>query len=144
MIRVVIADDHTMMREGLKRIVEVAADIEVVGEAVNGFAALDHARKGGFDLLVLDLSMPGLSGRELVQRIRHEAPTLPLLLMTMYEDEGDVRQAVLAGANGLLAKEHAGEQFVAAIKQIVSGHAYPTTDVAGSFQSDVKQAREPR
>jgi len=133
MIRIVIADDHAMMREGLKRIIEAATDIEVVGEAVNGFAALEHAKQGGFDLLVLDLSMPGLSGGELVRRVRHEAPALPLLLLTMYEDDADVHNALEAGANGLLAKEDAGEHFVIAIKEIASGRAYP----ANGFPGDV-------
>lgn len=69
MIRIVIADDHTIMREGLKRILEGADDIEVVGEAVDGFEVLAQVRKGGFDLLMLDLSMPGRSGVELIRQI---------------------------------------------------------------------------
>jgi DNA-binding NarL/FixJ family response regulator len=144
MIRIVIAEDHTMMREGLKRIVEVANDIKVIGEAVNGFAALDFARKGGFDLLALDLTMPGLSGQQLVHRIRHEAPTLPLLLLTMYEEEADVRSAVQAGANGLLTKEHVGEYFLAGIRQIIAGHTYFRPEAMGNFQIDFMQAHGPR
>jgi DNA-binding NarL/FixJ family response regulator len=124
MIRIVIADDHTMMREGLKRLVESDMDIELVGEAVNGAAALDHARRGGFDLLVLDLSMPGLSGADLVGRIRREAPALPVLVLTMYEEEHCVREALQCGANGFLAKENACEDLLVAIREIASGQRY--------------------
>jgi DNA-binding NarL/FixJ family response regulator len=124
MIRIVIADDHAMMRESLKRIVEGSDRIRVVGEAVNGFGALEFVRQGGFDVLVLDLSMPGLSGCQLVLTIRNEAPNLPLLLLTMYEDEADVYPAVNAGVNGLLAKEEAGEHLVVAIEEIAAGRTY--------------------
>lgn len=124
MIRIVIADDHAMMRESLKRIIEVSNRIKVVGEAVNGFGALEFIKRGGFDLLVLDLSMPGLSGYQLVRTIRDEAPNLPLLLLTMYEDDADVYLAVNAGANGLLAKEEAGEHLIVAIEQIAAGRTF--------------------
>jgi DNA-binding NarL/FixJ family response regulator len=124
MIRIVIADDHAMMRESLKRIVEGSDRIRVVGEAVNGFGALEFVRQGGFDVLVLDLSMPGLSGCQLVLTIRNEAPNLPLLLLTMYEDEADVYPAVNAGVNGLLAKEEAGEHLIVAIEEIAAGRTY--------------------
>ncbi|MEO8408474.1 MAG: response regulator transcription factor, partial [Oxalobacteraceae bacterium] len=87
MIRLVIADDHTIMREGLKRILSGAENIEVVGEAVNGFEVLAKIREGGFDLLLLDLSMPGRSGVELIRQIKSEAPKLPILVLTMHEEE---------------------------------------------------------
>ena len=124
MIRIVIADDHAMMRESLKRIVEGSDEICVVGEAVNGFGALELVRQGGFDVLVLDLSMPGLSGCQLVLTIRNEAPNLPLLLLTMYEDMADVYLAVNAGVNGLLAKEEAGEHLIVAIEEVAAGRTY--------------------
>jgi len=121
MIRVVIADDHKMMREGLKHIVENAADIVLAGEAVNGVSTLDHVRKGGFDLLVLDLSMPGLSGIDLIHRIRRLAPSLPLLVLTLYEEEAYVHKAVQCGANGIVAKENASEELLAAIRKVAAG-----------------------
>lgn len=124
MTRVVIADDHAMMRSGLRHIIEMESGIEVIGEAVNGLAALEYARQGGFDVLVLDMSMPGLSGGQLVRNIRHAAPALPLLLLTMYEDEADILHAVQAGANGLLAKEEAGEYFITAIEEVAAGRSY--------------------
>jgi len=124
MIRIVIADDHKMMREGLKHIVEHASDIDLAGEAINGVEALDHACKGGFDLLVLDLSMPGLSGAELIHRIKRMAPSLPLLVLTMYEEELYVNKAIQCGADGVLAKENASEDFLDAIRKVAAGETY--------------------
>ena len=80
MINIVIADDHTIMREGLKRILEGAEDISVTGEATNGFETLDWVRKGGFDLLLMDLSMPGRNGIDLIRQVKSEAPKLPVLI----------------------------------------------------------------
>jgi DNA-binding NarL/FixJ family response regulator len=109
MIRIVIADDHTIMREGLKRILDGADDIEVVGEAVDGFEVLAQVRKGGFDLLMLDLSMPGRSGVELIRQIKDEVPKLPILILTMHEEEQYAVRAIRAGARGYLTKESAGD-----------------------------------
>jgi len=102
MIRIVIADDHTIMREGLKRILDGALDIEIVGEAINGFEVLGHVRQGGFDLLLLDLSMPGRSGVDLIRQIKLEAPKLPILILTMHEEEQYGVRVIRAGANGYL------------------------------------------
>ena len=116
MIRIVIADDHTLMREGLKRILESTDDIEVVGEATDGFGVLAHVRKGGFDLLLLDLSMPGRSGIDLIRQIRTESPKLPVLVLTMYEEEQYAIRSIRAGAQGYLSMESAGPQLVHAIR----------------------------
>ena len=121
MIRIVIADDHTLMREGLKRILESTDDIEVVGEATDGFGVLAHVRKGGFDLLLLDLSMPGRSGIDLIRQIRTESPKLPVLVLTMYEEEQYAIRSIRAGAQGYLTKESAGTQLVHAIRKVASG-----------------------
>ena len=102
MIRIVIADDHTIMREGLKRILDGAPDIDIVGEAVDGFEVLRHVRQGGFDLLLLDLSMPGRSGVDLIRQIRSEAPKLNVLILTMHEEEQYAVRAIRAGAQGYL------------------------------------------
>jgi DNA-binding NarL/FixJ family response regulator len=118
MIRIVIADDHTIMREGLKRILDGADDIEVVGEAVDGFEVLAQVRKGGFDLLMLDLSMPGRSGVELIRQIKDEVPKLPILILTMHEEEQYAVRAIRAGARGYLTKESAGTQLVEVAEQL--------------------------
>jgi DNA-binding NarL/FixJ family response regulator len=136
MIRIVIADDHTIMREGLKRILEGADDIEVVGEATDGFEALAQVRKGGFDLLMLDLSMPGRNGVELIRQIKDETPKLPILILTMHDEEQYAVRAIRAGARGYLTKESAGTQLVSAIRKVASGRPYISLEVAEQLAMD--------
>ena len=128
--RIVIADDHTIMREGLKRILQEVEDIEVVGEAVDGFEVLATVRKAGFDLLLMDLSMPGRSGVDLIRQIKDEAPKLPILVLTMHEEEQYAVRAIRAGANGYLTKESAGTQLVTALRKVASGRPYISMEVA--------------
>jgi DNA-binding NarL/FixJ family response regulator len=142
MIRIVIADDHTIMREGLKRILDGADDIEVVGEAVDGFEALAHVRKGGFDLLMLDLSMPGRSGVELIRQIKDEVPKLPILVLTMHEEEQYAVRAIRAGARGYLTKESAGTQLVSAIRKVAGGRPYISLEVAEQLAMDAMPSSE--
>lgn len=130
MIKIVIADDHTLMREGLKRIFEGNDEITVAGEAIDGFSVINLVRKGGFDLLLLDLSMPGRSGIDLIRQIRTEAPKLPILVLTMYEEEQYDVRSIRAGAQGYLTKESAGDQLVNAIKKVASGRPYISMEVA--------------
>ena len=143
MIRIVIADDHTLMREGLKRILESTDDIEVVGEATDGFEVLAHVRKGGFDLLLLDLSMPGRSGIDLIRQIRTESPKLPVLVLTMYEEEQYAIRSIRAGAQGYLTKESAGTQLVHAIRKVASGKPYISIEVAEQLALDIMTPEKP-
>ena len=142
MIRVVLADDHTIMREGLKRILDGADDIEVVGEATDGFEALSQVRKGGFDLLLLDLSMPGRSGVELIRQIKDEAPKLPILVLTMHDEEQYAVRTFRAGARGYLTKESAGTQLLCAIRKLASGRPYISNAVAEQLAMDAMPASE--
>lgn len=143
MIRIVIADDHTLMREGLKRILESTDDIEVVGEATDGFGVLAHVRKGDFDLLLLDLSMPGRSGIDLIRQIRTESPKLPVLVLTMYEEEQYAIRSIRAGAQGYLSKESAGTQLVHAIRKVASGKPYISIEVAEQLALDIMTPEKP-
>ena len=143
MIRIAIADDHTLMREGLKRILESTDDIEVVGEATDGFGVLAHVRKGGFDLLLLDLSMPGRSGIDLIRQIRTESPKLPVLVLTMYEEEQYAIRSIRAGAQGYLTKESAGTQLVHAIRKVASGKPYISIEVAEQLALDIMTPEKP-
>src|SRR6476469_4412598 len=142
MIRIVLADDHTIMREGLKRILDGADDIEVVGEAVDGFEVLAQVRKGGFDLLMLDLSMPGRSGVELIRQIKDEMPKLPILILTMHDEEQYAVRAIRAGARGYLTKESAGTQLVSAIRKVASGRPYISLEVAEQLAMDAMPTNE--
>ena len=130
MIRILIADDHTIMREGLKRILEGIEDIEVVGEAVDGHDTLAKARLGNFDVLLMDLSMPGRSGVDLIRQINLEMPKLPILILTMHEEEQYAVRAIRAGARGYLTKESAGTQLVTALRKVASGRPYISIEVA--------------
>ena len=141
MIRIVIADDHTIMREGLKRILMEAEGIEVVGEAVDGFEVLAMVRKAGFDLLLMDLSMPGRSGVDLIRQIKDEAPKLPVLVLTMHEEEQYAVRAIRAGASGYLTKESAGTQLVTAIRKVASGRPFISLEVAEQLAIDAMPAR---
>ena len=136
MIRIVIADDHTLMREGLKRIFEGAADIAVVGEAIDGFETLIQARRGDFDLLLLDMSMPGKNGVELIRQVKETVPKLPILVLTMHEEEQYAVRAIRAGARGYLTKESAGTQLLSAIRKVASGRPYISTAVAEQLAID--------
>ncbi|RJX30259.1 MAG: DNA-binding response regulator [Oxalobacter sp.] len=128
--RIVIADDHTIMREGLKRILDGVDDIIVIGEATNGYETIDWVRKGGFDILLMDLSMPGRNGIELIRQVKSEAPKLPLLILTMHDEEQYAVRSIRAGAQGYLTKESAGTQLVNAIRRVATGRPYISTQVA--------------
>ncbi len=130
MIRIVIADDHAIVREGLKRIVASAKDMTVAGEAANGAQVMQCTRELEFDVLVLDLSMPGRSGMELIRYVRSEKPKLHILVLSMHQELQYAIRAIKSGANGYLTKESAPSQLVEALRKVASGGAYITADVA--------------
>ncbi|MBC3880202.1 response regulator transcription factor [Undibacterium sp. LX40W] len=130
MIRILIADDHTIMREGLKRILDGIEDIQVIGEAIDGHDTITKVRSESFDVLLLDLSMPGRSGVDLIHQIKDEFPKLPILILTMHEEEQYAVRAIRAGANGYLTKESAGTQLVTALRKVASGRPYISMEVA--------------
>jgi DNA-binding NarL/FixJ family response regulator len=129
-IRIVMADDHAIVREGLKRIVSESPDMQVVGEAADGAQVLQCVRELEFDLLVLDLSMPGRSGMELIRQIRGEKPRLRMLVLSMHQEQQYAVRAIKSGANGYLNKESAPDQLALAIRKIAAGGAYITPEVA--------------
>lgn len=130
MIRIVIADDHAIVREGLKQVLSAAQDLTVVGEAQDGFEVLARVRQLDFDLLLLDLSMPGKSGIELIRQVRAERPKLRVLVLSMHGEEQYAVRAIKAGAAGYLTKESAPSQLVSAIRRVASGGAFVSPMVA--------------
>jgi DNA-binding NarL/FixJ family response regulator len=130
MIRIVVADDHTIVREGLKQLLSSAGDLAVGGEAQNGHEALERVRTLDFDVLLLDMSMPGKSGIELIKQVRAEKPKLRVLVLSMHEEEQYAVRAIKAGASGYLTKESATAQLVSAIRKVASGGAFITDSVA--------------
>jgi len=130
MIRIVVADDHTIVREGLKGILSAAGDLEVVGEAQDGHEVVKRVREIDFDLLLLDMSMPGKSGIELIKQVKSEKPKLRILVLSMHEEHQYAVRAIRAGASGYLTKESASRQLVEAIRKVASGGAFISSAVA--------------
>jgi len=130
MIRLVIADDHAIVREGLKRIVADAPEVQIVAEAADGHEVLRIVREQEFDVLVQDLSMPGRSGMELIRLVKAERPKLRILVLSMHEETQYAVRAIKSGASGYLTKESAPGQLVQAIRKIAAGGAFISAEVA--------------
>ena len=130
MIRVLIADDHTIVREGLRQLLEAAGDFEVVGDAADAVEAIQLARKVDFDVAVLDISMPGRSGIELIKQIRTERPRARIMMLSMHEQHEYAVRAIRAGASGYLTKDSAARELASALRKIAAGGAYVSAEVA--------------
>jgi len=126
MIRVLLADDHKIVREGLRRIIEESGEMEVVAEAEDGNGAIRSALEKNPDVAVIDISMPGVDGLEVTSIIKRHLPNLPVLILTMHDEEQYVVKAVEIGAMGYVTKQSAPEQLVDAIKKLNSGGRYLT------------------
>ncbi len=133
MIRVLLADDHIIVRGGLRRILEESGDMEVVAEAAEGREALQQIHQTKPDVAVVDISMPGLDGLEVISQVRHYYPKLPILILTMHEEEQYVVRAIAAGANGYITKRSAPEQLVKAIRKVNAGGRYLSDTAAESL-----------
>jgi len=130
MIRILLADDHSIVREGLRRIIDETADMEVVAEASNGREAISLVKATSLDVAVIDISMPDIDGLEVINQLQAFIPQLPLLVLTMHEESQYVVKAIEAGAMGYLTKQSAPEQLEKAIHKVVSGHRYLTEEGA--------------
>jgi DNA-binding NarL/FixJ family response regulator len=129
-IRLVIADDHAIVREGLKRIVGDVADMQIAGEAADGTEVMQRVRELDFDVLVMDLSMPGRSGMELIKLVKAEKPKLRILVLSMHQETQYAVRSIKSGASGYLTKESAPAQLEQAIRKIAGGGAYISAEVA--------------
>jgi DNA-binding NarL/FixJ family response regulator len=130
MIRILIADDHAILRAGLKHLLSEYPDIVVAGEAGNGQEALAKVREGEWDVMVLDMTMPGKSGIELIKQLKQLAPKLPILILSMHKEDLYAVRALKAGAAGYLCKDNAEEQLVPALRKVAGGGLYITATVA--------------
>lgn len=130
MIRLLIADDHAIMRSGLKQIFTLASDFSVAGEASTADDLLPLLQQHTFDLLLLDLNMPGISGVDLIQRVRKHRPDLPILVLTMHNEPQVVARALKAGANGYITKDCEPELLLAAIRKVAAGGQFIAPDLA--------------
>jgi DNA-binding NarL/FixJ family response regulator len=128
MIKVLLADDHSIVRAGLRRIVEESGDMEVVAEAADGREAIQLVRKAAPDVAVIDISMPGVDGLEVLSQLQSYDPELPVLILTMHEEGQYVVRAIEAGARGYITKQSAPEQLVKAIRKVHVGGRYLTDE----------------
>ena len=128
MIRVLLADDHSIVRAGLRRLIEESDDMEVVAEADDGRQAIRLVDRQTPDVAVIDISMPGLDGLEVIQQLQILHPDLPILVLTMHEEAQFVVRAMEAGAMGYITKQSAPEQLANAIKKVFSGSRYLTEE----------------
>jgi DNA-binding NarL/FixJ family response regulator len=121
MIRILIADDHAIVRGGLKQIIATTTDIVVAGEAAQGAEAIEKLRTCQVDLLLLDMTMPGISGVDLIRRVRTEQPVLPILVLSIHNEAQVVARAVRAGATGYVTKDSDPDIILAAIRKLSGG-----------------------
>lgn len=144
-IRILIADDHTLVREGLKQILAASPDLVVGGEAGDGFEALTKIRAEAWDVLLLDMSMPGRSGVDLIRQIKGEKPQLPILVLSMYKEDEYAIRTIRAGAAGYLCKDSASVQLISAIRKVAAGGHFISPEVAGelAYGLIVKQDKAP-
>jgi len=133
MIRVLLADDHAIVRDGLRGILAAQADVEVAGEAADGDQALALVRANDYDVAVLDMSMPGLSGIDLVKRLKLEKPKLRLLVLSMHGEQQYAARALKAGASGYLTKDSASAQLIGVLRKIAAGGVHVSEAAAAGL-----------
>lgn len=141
MIRIMIADDHAIVRGGIKQVLALASDIELGGEATNGAEVLHQVRDGEFDLLLLDMNMPGISGVDLIGRVKLCRATLPILVFTMHNDAQLAMRALKAGASGFISKDSDPERLLAAIRKVSAGGKYLDPLLAEQIALDVTSTK---
>jgi DNA-binding NarL/FixJ family response regulator len=129
-VRVLIVDDHAMMREGLKQLIALVPDIVVAGEACNGSDAIHFMEQADIDILLLDMTMPGLCGEDLVAAIRTRHPQLRILVLSMHNEPKIAQRALKAGATGYLTKDNEPETLLSAIRKVAAGNRYLDPSIA--------------
>jgi DNA-binding NarL/FixJ family response regulator len=135
-IRVLLADDHTVVRDGLRILLEAQGDIEVVGDASDGRQAVALARQLLPDVIVLDIAMPGLNGIDAAEEIRRECPSVEILILSMYSTNEHIFRALNAGARGFLLKESAGAEVVHAVRALTAGRRYFSEKITDTASLD--------
>ncbi len=142
MIKILIADDHPVVREGFKQIISKADDLLVEAEALSGFEVVELVNKKDFDVVVLDLSMPGKDGLEVLKDLKAIRPSLPVLILSMHPEEQVALRTFKSGAAGYLNKESAPGELVNAIRKIHSGGKYVSPALAEKLVADLDKKEE--
>ncbi|SHH05510.1 response regulator transcription factor [Flavobacterium defluvii] len=136
-IRVVLADDHVFVRDGIKSLLENEANIEVAGEAIDGADALEVVAETKPDLLIADIRMPNLTGIELVEKLRNENNPIKIIMLSMHESEEYVLKSIKAGADGYLLKGSSKEEFLKALHSVAAGGKYFSGDISSILISQL-------
>lgn len=137
MIKIFIADDHAIVREGLKQIVAETSDMAVTDEADTGHEVLEKVSENDYDVLVLDITMPGLNGLDALKQLRSQRPDLPVLVLSIHPEEQYAVRVLRAGASGYLTKESAPDELISAIRKVSMGGKYVTPSLAEKLASDL-------
>ncbi len=148
-IRIMLADDHTLFRQGIRTLISAEADMEVVGEASNGGDAVDKANEVRPDVVLMDIGMPGLSSFEATRQIKKNRPETKVLFLTMYDDEDYLVEAMEVGGSGYVLKDSPAGQLLGAIRDVARGGSYLSprmlSQLVDDFRSRIKSAtRTPR
>ncbi|MBI5661873.1 MAG: response regulator transcription factor [Ignavibacterium album] len=140
-IKILIADDHAIVREGLKQIVAEEKDMTVLGEAENSETLMNLLEKDKWDIVILDINMPGRNGLEILKDIKQLYPDLPVLILSMFSEEQYGLRSIKAGASGYLKKVSAPDELVQAIRRIVSGRKYITETLAEKLAENLSEPK---
>jgi DNA-binding NarL/FixJ family response regulator len=138
MTRILLVDDHPIVRQGIKQVLSGAFHPAVVGEAANAQEGLNEIRGTAWDILVLDLTLPGASGLDLLKELRRERPTLPVLVLSMHPPDQFARRAMNAGASGYLTKDSAPTELVKAVGEVIAGRRYVNPSVIDELITDAQ------
>lgn len=138
MIRILIADDHAIVRAGLKQIVAETSDMIVADEASSGHEALNKVWKNDYDVVVLDITMPGINGLDVLKQLKSQMPELPVLVLSIHPEEQYAVRVLRAGASGYLTKESASDELIMAIRKVSLGRKYVTASLAEKLAFDLE------
>jgi two-component system, NarL family, invasion response regulator UvrY len=138
MIKIFIADDHAIVRKGLKQIISETPDMIVSEEADNGLEALDKISENNYDVILLDISMPGKNGLEILRLVRRKKPKLPVLMLSVHPEAQYAVRSLRAGASGYLTKESAPDELIAAIRTISKGGKFVNASLAEKLISELE------
>jgi DNA-binding NarL/FixJ family response regulator len=141
--KILLVEDHTVVRQGLRRLLETVEDIEIVGEAANGKEAVQLARKLAPDIILLDLILPELSGPEAARQIKRAAPNSKIVVLSSYSDEESVRQMVAVGISGYLPKQTAANELLQAIREVRHGNIFFSASIARSIFGQAHNSARP-
>jgi len=142
MIRILIADDHPVFRQGLKQIIAENPDMVVADEATNGWEVLTKVRTSDYDVVLLDITMPGMDGLDVLTRLKSEKPRLPVLMVSMHPEEQYAVRALRVGASGYVTKESAPDELVVAIRKVSTGGKYVSSSLAERLASVLQENAE--